>query len=596
MFTGQIVSAPVGYSGYNANQNVSTLQPDELIQSDNTSYALGTLQKEGGSQPYTPNPLTGAPIVVGGHDWFPNLDTTQRSIIICSDKRVLKDSGGGTYSTTLATLTSIPNSTPVFVEGGRESGALNRKLFMYTGSNQVQTLSGDGATCANIANPPTDWIATPPLGGCIHLNRHIGFGGSNPHYIYGSDNSDHEDFGAPQTFLGASTTGSKVLTGAPPALLKVGDNITGVGLPDGTIVNIIDRVANNVTVSNAATATNTGVTFTYTNPNVFNLPVYPGVGEKIVAVLSFKGKLIVGKYPRGIYFVDMSAADRTQWFTVQLSIEVGFAGPLSWCPVDDDILFMDAQGNIHMLSSVLEFGDYGLRSVSDIAWMRNYVLNNANMGQLTNSQCIFYLAKREAHFALTPTGNSINSLRLVVDFNRIDRIRFRYATKDKLASLWLARDSNGIPRITGGDNAGRVWTLDQDNKSINGIGYNSVFQTAHLDFSHIDPSLGAKRKNFKFLEIVGEPEGNWSIGIDVYIDGKYSQTLLYNLGAAQVGLGNFTLGSSPLAGSAVLAGRKRMVGGGKRVSLVGNLSGPAQDYSLSKFIFYFTVGGESDVH
>src|SRR6185437_12202293 len=227
MFTGEIAPVPAGTGGYNANQNVSTLQPDELIQSENTSYAFGTLQREGGSKLYTPAALSGAPVITGGHDWFPLLDTTQRSIITCSDKTVRKDSGPGSYATTLRTLTNAPNNTPVFVEGGRESGALDRKLFIYTGTNQVQTLAGDGSTCADIANPPTDWASTPPIVGCIHLNRHWGAGGQNPHFIYGSDNTDHEDFGTAQTFLAGVTNASTTLTGVPPTLLKINDTLSG---------------------------------------------------------------------------------------------------------------------------------------------------------------------------------------------------------------------------------------------------------------------------------------------------------------------------------------------------------------------------------
>ena len=278
-FRGPVIEIPIGSGGYNANQNISQVQIDELIDADNITFEFGTLQKEGGSSLYNPTRIFGVPIV-GGHDWFPNLDTTQRSIVIGHNGVVLKDSGAGTYPTTLTVLPNPSSTTPVFVEGGREQGTNPRKLFIYTGQNQVQVLVGDGDTCAPLASPPADWATVFPVGGCIHLNRHVGFGGANPHYIYMSDQLDHTDFS--------------------------------------------------------------------TENGIF-IPVYPGVGEGISAIASFKGQLIVWKYPRGIYALNTTDPLITNWQTTELSGTIGCASPLSGCPVDDDILFMDATGSIHLL-------------------------------------------------------------------------------------------------------------------------------------------------------------------------------------------------------------------------------------------------------
>lgn len=598
MFKGKVVEVDIGTGGYNANANTSQIASNQLTQSLNTSYAFGTLQREGGSALYTPSPLPGTPTIVGGHDWFPNLDSTQRSIIIGSDKKIRRDTGTGGYATTLKTLSTDPNNTPVFVEGGREQAALPRKLFMYTGGNNVQVLSGDGTSTTDLANPPVDWATTKPLGGCIHRNRHWAFGGQNPHWIYGSDSLDHEDFGAPFTFSAVtnSITNPTVLTSVTvPALLKLGDNISGDGIPTGVTVDSFDAGAGTVTMSGAATASAT-ITVTANNPDTINLPVYPGVGESIAAICSFKGMLIVFKYPRGIYYVDMTNPDITQWSTTQLSLEVGIAGSLAWCPVDDDIEFMDAQGSIHMLSAVLAFGDYGLQSVSDKAWMRNYVVNNEDLSKLPNLQAVFYLAKRETHFTMTAIGTTTNSDRLVVDFNNIQNLRFRYANKDALVSLWLARDNTGIPRIFGGDTKGQVWILDRDDKSINGMGYPSTFQTSDTDFSDIIPDLAASRKNFKFLEIVSEVSASQTLSVDVMLDGAYSQTVSFHLGVNSSTLGSFTLDTDALGIVATSSIRQRVVGSGKRIAIIGNMSAPGSDYSVSKLIVSFSIAGESDDH
>ena len=209
---------------------------------------------------------------------------------------------------------------------------------------------------------------------------------------------------------------------------------------------------------------------------------------------------------------------------------------------------------------------------------------------------MFYLLKREAHFIMPGIGSLYNSKRLVVDFNRPDKIRFRPSTKDTLASIWLTRDNDGIPHPWGGDQTGAIWRLDQPSKDVNGVGYTSLWQTPHIDFSFADPSLGAKRKNFKFLELIVEPEGNWTLTVDVYLDGKYSQTQQFNMGASGDSLGSFPLGSGVLGSAAVVGSRRRLTGSGKRISLVGTLGGPDQDFSISKALVSFTIAGESDAH
>jgi hypothetical protein len=555
-FQGQVFPIAAGTSGYNANANLITLLPEELIQALNITYEFGTIQREGGSAIYnvTPlgnpippvDPLAGDPLagfgfggeeytpftIVGGHDWFPYLDTTQRSIIVCGNRAIRKDTQGqGTYPTALTILQNQPSNTPVFVEGGREEAANPRKLFIYTGTNNIQVLASDGTTTTNLANPPSDFTSGAyPLGGTIHLGSHIAFGGINPHWIYMSDPTNHENF-------------------------------------------------------------------TASDPNVFYLPVYPGVGQYIAALVSFQGMLIVFKYPRGIFYINMLTAGITNWFTVQVSLEVGIAGPNAWAYRDDDVVFMDCTGSIHSLLAIINFGFYGIKSLSDQKWIRNFIVNNVNQVMIPSVQTVYYLFKREVHFLLTKFGNTLGGIRLVMDVNNPQMNRFRYSDKDNLTCMWLTRNEALISVPWGADPDGTIWEMDQPNKSVNGYGYNSVFQTAFVDFSTILPVLGSKRKNFKFLELVGDTEGNWSILADVYIDANYVYTTLFTMGVLATGLGSIVLGQSALSGGgAPTSCRRRLIGSGKRISATFSLFGSNEDFSLSSLIYSFTVAGESDDH
>jgi hypothetical protein len=193
-FTGQIFEVPVGQGGLVGTRNQALIQPDQLIVARNLSYEGAVLRKEGGASKYNSSVISGAPVVLGGWDWWPTT-ALQRMIVALSDGTIKKDSGAGTFPTTLASGLTITGTIPVFVEAGKEAAAGNRKLFIFTGSNQVRVLSGDGATATAIATPPADWAASFPTFGVSHIGKLWGGGNSNdPHRLYYSTSTNHEDF------------------------------------------------------------------------------------------------------------------------------------------------------------------------------------------------------------------------------------------------------------------------------------------------------------------------------------------------------------------------------------------------------------------
>ena len=180
---------------------------------------------------------------------------------------------------------------------------------------------------------------------------------------------------------------------------------------------------------------------------------------------------------------------------------------------------------------------------------------------------------------------------MVIDFNRVDLPRFRLSTRDTAISLWNKADSSFISRLTMGDDEGFVWDLDQEIRSKDGSGYSSQWQTPHLDFSDADPKLGSINKNWSFLELSIEPKGNHDLAIDVFLDDRLSETLLFNMGAVGSVLGVFVLGTDVLAGGNLENRRKTLTGRSRRISLLGRNSGADEDYSIAKFYFGFS---ESD--
>lgn len=519
-FTGETAELIIGIDGFTGTKNHAIVTPSQLLAAENITYENGTLQKEGGSAKYNSSAISGAPTIQGGHDWHPSAGV-QRMVVFLSDGDLKKDTGGGDFTVDLKTGMTTTNSVGVFVAGGKEVAANNRKLFLFTGNNVVQVLSGDGATTTNITSPPTDWAGSnQPSTAAIHENRLCAAGNANdPHRVYMSLATDHEDF-------------------------------TGTAL---------------------------------------SFSIYPGEGQKIVQVLSFKGLLIVFKYPQGIYLIDTSNSDNTKWRVTRHSKSIGGVSPLGGVAIDDDVLFLDHTGSFHLISAIQEFGNIGSRNLSDIAQFDVWVRDNINISELPRTQAIYYVAKRQAMFAVSESGTTYGC-KLIVDFNRSQLPRFSISTKDINRSIWLKQDVSGIERPTTGDTSGFVWNLDQDSRSVDGTGFSGKWQTPHLDLSHLDPALGTLDKNGKFLELVVEPKGNWDLSVDILWDDVVKETIQFNMGTSGSTLGSFVLGTDVLAGSNLVNKRRQIHGKGRRLSLVGRNSGAGQDFSIAKFYILFERG------
>lgn len=517
-----VIELPVGMDGLDGSKNMSQIPITALLRASNITYESGTLQKEGGAAKYNSTAITGAPSVLGGWDWLHD-GVTQRMVVFTSAGDLLKDTGSGTFSVTLASGLTATSVIATFAEGGKEGAAVNRKLFIYTGKNAIQVLSADAATTTDLSTPPTDWSgANQPTFGFNHEGRMWGGGNANdPHRLYYSTIGDHEDY-------------------------------TGAG--SGTIA------------------------------------VYPGEGEGLVGGVSYKGAAIVFK-KQGIYFVDTSNSTVANWRVKRISGRLGAAGVRCFAIMEEDVIYIDQNGDIRMLSATDEFGDVGTKSLGDLHNISEFIRDSMNLSTINQWQMTYYARKRELHIACCAAGSVVNDARIVIDFNTPQQAKFRTSDRDTAVSMWI-RKVNNQDELTTGDNAGFVWRLDQASKSYDGAGYNGEFQTAYYDMSHVNPKFGTMRKSGRFLELVTEPTGNWNLSVDVYWDGAFSQTVQFNMGTTGAALGSFVLGTDRLAGTQVLNRKKRITGSGRRISFVGRNSGDGQDFSIARFFLHFAVGDE----
>ena len=167
MFAGMTVEIPLGQDGLVGIDNPAVLLPSHLLEANYVSFQGQRIRKEGGQSPFTPSALGTS--VLNGHDWW--TPTEQRQVALLGDGTVRKDSGSGTFPVTLVSGLTVTKPSQ-FVDAGAEATGKARKLFLFTGTNAPQVLSGDGATMTAMATPAADWTGTnQPLCGAVHANR-----------------------------------------------------------------------------------------------------------------------------------------------------------------------------------------------------------------------------------------------------------------------------------------------------------------------------------------------------------------------------------------------------------------------------------------
>lgn len=526
-YKGSTVRLPIGQLGLSGSRNPTQLQAGHFANVEGAELNAGLIQKEGGASKLNSSALASGAVVISGINYSPLTGLT-RDAVFLSDGSIRKDTGAGTFATTLKSgLISVREPPPYFLVAGGEAVGSARKLMCFSSSNQVQAVNGDGATMANITTPPADWASAGnfPTFGVVHASRVWGGGNaSDPHRIYYSTASDHENF-------------------------------TGAG--SGT------------------------------------LSIFPGEGERLVGGVSFKGLLILFKYPRGVYVVTTTDPTPANWRIDKLSSAVGAVNQQSIVPIDNDVLYMDSGGNIHQLSATQVTGGVMTSNISQISEMQEYMRTEVNRSALKRAVGIWYGTKQQAIFAFPSTGNTDNNIRMTISMSDPNiKYRFLVSTRDTPISLWMRPESSSTYKPVHGDASGFVWLMDQDSRNKDGAAYTFGFESSNMDLAFADPRLANISKTSEFLELCSEPQGDWDLQITVYWDDVPGPPLLFNMGASGAVIGVFTLGTHTLSSTSIRSVRKRCPGSGRRCRIVATNVGLNETIAISDIYLSFHTTDE----
>ena len=499
-FDGITIPFPVGQQGFNGARNPSKLAPEHASYLEGVDLDGGIVVKDGGALKLNSTTLGSGSIVRAGINWSPTAGENNDVVLLASGA-VLKDTGAGTFGTTLRTgLSDLAEPPPIFIAAGGEVGGQPRKLFLFSQGHQAQVVLGTAGSMAAISTPAADWASAFPAAGCLHGLRLWGYGnGNDPHRMYYSTLADHQDF-------------------------------TGSG--SGT------------------------------------LAIYPGEGQTIAGAVSFRGLLVVFKYPVGIYLIDTRDPTVANWTVVPLSRAVGAVNQHCIVPIENDILYMDAGGNFHLLSATSDLGDINTSNISIKSDIGPFMRTYASLTNLRRSNGIWYANKRKAWFVLPQVGATSPTLRVMIDFNDQQYgARYLLSRRDVAISMWMRPGGDKIYKPVQGDDTGFIRIMDQDARNVDGLAYIMDMETADTDFSFAEPSLASKNKMGKFLEIECDLVRETYLTVVPYWDTIPGDPLQFHIGEGAVGLNSFQLDIHALSSTGSIIVRRRLTGEGRKLRL-----------------------------
>jgi hypothetical protein len=150
-----------------------------------------------------------------------------------------------------------------------------------------------------------------------------------------------------------------------------------------------------------------------------------------------------------------------------------------------------------------------------------------NLSRLNQTLSVWYPDKKVALFALPGAGSLVNNLLVKLDFSgREDGepVKFSYSFQNTPDALALKQDTDGVWKPVIGEDS-HVRLMEREARNKDGAAYTTVYQTPHIDMSHMDPSLAFRRKIFEHVEFIMEPVASGTLTVLVYVDGQYKQTL-----------------------------------------------------------------------
>lgn len=533
-YSGLWAEIPLGAKGLFTDAGSSEIPYTNLIKANNINYTSSYLEKAPGAIRYNNVAFTSG--IVGLIDYFPTF-AQQRMLVLTADGKLWKDYGDKTFNNNSPIATGLGNgylnnSCQMVIAGQEVSGNPKLVFIFSNGNSQIQVLSGDSNSVAQISLPASDWANANasagtnlsgiyPRFGINHLSRLWVFSKS---IAYASNPSNHQDF---QT-------------------------------------------------SNAILVNNVG----------------PGDGGDIVGAAVYKGTLLVFKEGDIVYALNNSSVSSSNWFFYKFGEGFGISSIRGFAQVLDDLVIVNSNGNLTSYQATLKYGNITQGDIFKQAKVSKYFREYTDRSGISSNQSVFYPYKGVGLFTSKTTYKPNNDAIIQMDVADPQNPKFGLWNHYQADALALRRDPIlNIPVPMYGGTEGYVYLADRADRAIAGSSYTGEFKTPYIDFRHMDSSLAQQNKLFDHLAVTFTPDGNHKLSVDVWIDGRFSETLNFSQTIDSNYLGSFVLGKSKLGVEEEQTLVLPLHGLGRRISFRGYNSNAYENFKVSLLSVGFRISG-----
>lgn len=638
-YSGTKVELPVGQGGLHTDDPQAVIPSTGLILAKNLALYKGLAERSGGSQRW--NHSAALPSgVVQFFDYFP-LDVVQRVIVVCKNGKVYRFTDAFNY-TEVTPTGSAPTNLNVsngcfIVEGGQESAGNSKKLFIFTGNDPIQVISADGTTRSNLASPASEWTASNyPRFGLIHRNRLFTFGAkSQPHRVYASTQTNHEDFTTLANILTFNVypgefeklhcawiyKGKHFVTKFPRGLYQLVDDsddatvwyytklnddfgsaspLSAVVVQDDTLVanstGSVTSLSASFKLGNIDTSDMLSIlrnsTYMRQNTSQSFIDERSGIFYEDKKQVYFTYRSPTGTKPDRLLEIDFSHqkakitwGDKDQPNVLGLIKDIRSVKRPFYGADDGYIYELDREDRVGFVISqpAAPVSALGSGSGNLSAGAYTYKVTIAHDAGETVAS-----AASNSTTVVTPAVNGkIELTSIPVDTSGKGIYRKLYRTTAGGSTYYyLGKIANNVETTYTDNVADASLVTSQTAPSVDtSDNYYSVFQFPHMDFGD------KNNKIFDFLDITFEPTGKWEIYCDVFIDSEFIETIPFKLHQGAV-LDEFRLDDDVLQGRLPRSVRKSIHGFGRAISLKFYAWEAYQNFRIQNVGVYFRKANE----
>jgi len=312
-------------------------------------------------------------------------------------------------------------------------------------------------------------------------------------------------------------------------------------------------------------ASKTGDHEDFQDASILTQSIYPGEGNDIIGCYVFKGRLFAFKEGGFVYYLVDTDVSSTNWYWRKLSSNFGLSSPNAIVHAIDDMLLGNDTGTVTSFKAVETLGDIESGDVFRLAGVERYLRRTTHPMGIDLQHALYDEEHKQIYYTYRSTYTTTNDMMINIDLNQ-PKPRITYLQKGTPTCLALRKDLNKIKKPIYGDASGYVHIMNYEDRLEGASSYEGAFQIAFTDFQEAEPSLAVKQKHFDFLWVEFMEESTGSLSIDVFIDGKFMETVTTSMMIAGNQLDEFLLDTDRLGQYTTVSSPIPLHGMGRKIS------------------------------